>query len=83
MKFLLFANPVAFAPAIIPLAIVAPITGGQDGDLIIAVDGSRVTNVIDLEDCLRDTQPGEIVYFTIVRSSTWRQVSILIPPTAQ
>ena len=52
---------------------------GRDGDLIIAVDGSRVSNVLDFEDDLRDAQPGEIVYLTIVRAGERLQVRVPIP----
>jgi S1-C subfamily serine protease len=48
------------------------------GDLIIAVDGSRVTNFLDFENGIRDAQPGEIVYLTIVRAGLRRQVPIPI-----
>jgi S1-C subfamily serine protease len=48
------------------------------GDLIIAVDGSRVANFLDFENGIRDAQPGEIVYLTIVRAGLRRQVAVPI-----
>jgi S1-C subfamily serine protease len=57
-----------FPPAIILLPVLASLPIGRDGDLIIAVDGSRVSNVLDFEDDIRGAQPGEIVYLTILRA---------------
>jgi S1-C subfamily serine protease len=49
------------------------------GDLIIAADGSRVTNLLDFANEIRDAQPGEIVYLTIVRAGMRKQVPVPIP----
>jgi S1-C subfamily serine protease len=49
------------------------------GDLIIAADGARVRSFLDFENRIRDTQPGEIVYLTIVRAGLRRQVPVPIP----
>jgi S1-C subfamily serine protease len=68
-----------FPPAIILLPVLASLPIGRDGDLIIAVDGSRVSTVLDFEDDMRDAQPGEIVYLTILRAGARLQVRILIP----
>jgi S1-C subfamily serine protease len=77
------AGSMAFPPAIILVPVFASLPIGRDGDLIIAVDGSRVTNVIDFEDDIRDAQPGEIVYLTIVRAGARQQVQVLIPPISR
>jgi S1-C subfamily serine protease len=73
----------AFPPAIILLPIVASLPVGYGGDLIIGVDGSRVTNALDFEDDIRDVQPGEIVYLTIVRGGRRLQVRVPVPPIAR
>jgi S1-C subfamily serine protease len=70
----------AFPPAIILLPLFASLPIGQDGDLIIAVDGSRVRNVIDFEGAIHDAQPGEIIYLTIIRDGSRLQVQVNIPP---
>jgi len=70
----------AFPPAIILLPAFASLPIGRDGDLIIAVDGSRVTNVVDFEDDIRDAQPGEILYLTVVRAGARLQLRVFIPP---
>jgi hypothetical protein len=40
---------------------------GEDGDLIIAIDDSRVEAESDLEDALGSLKPGDVVYLTVVR----------------
>jgi S1-C subfamily serine protease len=47
-------------------------------DLIIGVDGSRVTNFLDFYDCMRDVQPGEIVYLNILRNGRRVQMPVRI-----
>jgi S1-C subfamily serine protease len=73
---------IVFPPAIILLPVLASLPIGRDGDLIIAVDGSRVSNVLDFEDDIRGAQPGEIVYLTILRAGARLQVRVLIPAMA-
>lgn len=76
------AGSMAFPPAIVLLPILELLPLGRGGDLIIAVDGFRVTNAIDFEDHLRDAQPGEIIYLTIVRDGERQQIRVVIPPLA-
>jgi S1-C subfamily serine protease len=74
------AGSMVFPPAIILLPLFASLPIGQDGDLIIAVDGSRVRNVLDFEDAIHNAQPGEIIYLTIIRDGSRLQVQVNIPP---
>ena len=83
LRGLAVVGSMVFPPAIILLPVMASIPIGRDGDLIIAVDGSRVTNVLDFEDEIRDVKPGEIVYLTVVRAGARVQVQVLVPPIAQ
>jgi S1-C subfamily serine protease len=55
------------------------LVGFQGGDLIIAVDGSRVRSLLDFANEIREAQPGEIVYLTIVRAGIRKQIPICIP----
>jgi S1-C subfamily serine protease len=73
------AGSMVFPPAIILLPLFASLPIGQDGDLIIAMDGSRVRNVLDFEDAIHDAQPGEIIYLTIIRDGSRLQVQVNIP----
>lgn len=53
---------------------------GESYDMIIGVDGSRVTNFLDFQDRMRDLQPGEIVYLSILRDG--KRVQVTMPVTA-
>lgn len=65
-----------------PLVVVVPMLEssriGDKYDLIIGVDGCRVTDPLTFEDSLRDLRAGEIVYLTIVRNGERRQVPVLV-----
>ncbi len=52
---------------------------GESYDLIIGVDGSRVTNFIDFQDRMRDLQPGEVIYLSVVRDGKRLQVTMPVP----
>jgi hypothetical protein len=54
---------------------------GESYDMIIGVDGSRVTNFLDFQDRMRDLQPGEVVYLSVVRNG--RRMQVTIPVTAK
>jgi S1-C subfamily serine protease len=68
-----------FPPAMLLLPLAESLPIGRGGDLIIAADGSRVRNLLDFDNEIRDAQPGEIVYLTIVRAGMRKQVPVLIP----
>ena len=53
---------------------------GESYDMIIGVDGSRVTNFLDFQDRMRDPQPGEIVYLSVVRNG--KRLQVTLPVTA-
>ena len=52
---------------------------GESYDMIIGVDGSRVTNFLDFQDRIRDLQPGEVVYLSVVRNGKRLQVTMPVP----
>jgi hypothetical protein len=54
---------------------------GETYDMIIGVDGSRVTNFLDFEDRMRDLQPGELVYLSVLRDG--KRVQVTMPVTAE
>jgi hypothetical protein len=56
---------------------------GESYDLIIGVDGSRVTNFLDFQDRMRDLQPGELVYLSVVRNGKRLQVTLSVPANIQ
>jgi len=73
------AGSMVFPPAVLLIPILANVPVGDSYDLIIAVDGWRVTNFIEFEDRMRDLQPGEIVYLTVVRDGKRLQVPVQVP----
>jgi S1-C subfamily serine protease len=56
---------------------------GESYDLIIGVDGSRVTNFLDFQDRMRDLQPGELVYLSVVRNGKRLQITLSVPSNIQ
>jgi hypothetical protein len=70
-----------FPPAAIAVPLFDQVRIGETYDLIIAVDATRVTNFLDFEDRMRDVQPGEIVYLSIIRNGDRRQVAVQLPST--
>jgi PDZ domain len=70
---------VVFPPAMVGVAVISSTEFDQSYDMIIGVDGDRITNVLDFADHLCMVQPGEIVYLSIVRNGQRRQVPVFIP----
>ncbi|MGA2409291.1 MAG: PDZ domain-containing protein [Candidatus Binataceae bacterium] len=73
------AGAMVFPPAVLFIPILANVPIGDNYDLIIAVDGWRVMNFVEFEDRMRDVQPGEIVYLTVVRNGKRLQVAVQVP----
>jgi S1-C subfamily serine protease len=74
------AASLVFPPAVLAVPVIETIQLGENYDLIIGVDGNRVTNFMDFQDQLRDAQPGETVYLNILRSGKRLQVPVEMPP---
>jgi hypothetical protein len=53
---------------------------GETYDMIIGVDGSRVTNFLDFQDHMKDLQPGEVVYLSVLRDG--KRIQVTMPVTA-
>jgi hypothetical protein len=68
----------AFPPAALVVPIIESVPLGEAYDLIIGVDGSRVTNFMDFYDCMRDVRPGEVVYLNLLRNGRRVQVAVRI-----
>jgi hypothetical protein len=73
------AGAIFFPPAVLLVPVVDQVRFGESYDLIIGVDGSRVSNFVDFEDRLRDVRAGEIVYFSILRNGARIQISVPVP----
>jgi hypothetical protein len=70
------AASLVFPPAVLAVPLLEQVNLGDSYDMIIGVDGTRVTNFMDFEDSLRYVQPGEIVYLSIVRNGDRVQVPV-------
>jgi hypothetical protein len=68
-----------FPPAILAVAVLDDRHVGESYDMIIGVDGRRVANFIDFEDHMRNLEPGEIVYLSILRNNKRIQVPVELP----
>jgi len=73
------AASLVFPPAVLAVPVIETIQLGENYDLIIGVDGNRVTNFMDFQDQLREAQPGETVYLNILRSGKRLQVPVEMP----
>ena len=79
LEGVIIAGAMFFPPAAIAVPVVDSLKVGESADLIIAVDGFRVINFLDFEERMRDVQPGEIVYFTIIRDGVRMQMPVQVP----
>jgi PDZ domain len=68
----------AFPPAAIVVPLVESVPLREAYDLIIGVDGLRVTNFTDFYDCVREDRPGEIVYLNVLRNGHRVQLALHI-----
>ena len=68
-----------FPPAILAVPVIDYTQVGESYDMIIGVDGARVSNVLDFEDHVRNIQPGETVYFSVARNGRRIQIPVQVP----
>ena len=61
--------------------VAAVMSLGETPALIIAVDASRVTGVEEFEDQIREIEPGEIIYLTVLHDHNRQQIRLLLPAT--
>ncbi len=73
------AAALVFPPAIFLIPVLDGTHVGESYDLIIGIDGSRVTSLLDLQDRMRDLEPGEIVYLSVVRNGVRMQIAVQLP----
>ncbi len=72
-----------FPPAILALPVIDYTGVGQSYEIIIGVDGIRVTNFMDFDDQVSKAKPGEIVYLTVIRNGRRLQITVPIPLATQ
>ena len=65
-----------FPPAMFVAMLAQQSDVGESHDLIIAVDGERTRNILDLQDALGRARDGEIVYLVVVRAGRRQCVAV-------
>jgi S1-C subfamily serine protease len=75
----LAAGGMVFPPALFVAILVSQSDVGESHDLIIAVDGERTRNIVDLQDALSRADDGEIVYLVVVRAGRRQCVAVRLP----
>ncbi len=75
------AAAMVFPPAVLAVAVLEGTQVGESYDMIIGVDGKRVTNYLDFEDEMRDARPGDVVYLSVVRNGKRKQMPVRLPGT--
>lgn len=75
----MIAAAIVFPPAIIGVPLLDYTQVGESYDMIIGVDGVRVTDFLDFQDRMRDLKPGEIVYLSVVRDGRRHQFRVAVP----
>jgi len=73
------AAAMVFPPAMVGFAMISSTQFGESYDLIVGVDGSRIGNILEFEDRIRDARPAEIAYLNVVRNGLRLQVPVSIP----
>ena len=58
-------------------------TEAQVGDIIIAFDGTEVTSLEDLQTCLAEAKPGDVVEITLYRYSATRMNDLTFTVTVE
>jgi hypothetical protein len=69
----------AFPPAVMAVPVIDYTEAGESYDMIIGVDGARVSRFIDFQEQMRNVQPGELVYFNVMRNGKRIQLPVAVP----
>jgi PDZ domain len=73
---------VIFAPAMVALPLIEYTHVGEAYDMIIGVDGIKVSNFFDFSQRMRGVQPGQLIYFNVLRDGKRLQIPVPLPPPA-
>ncbi len=76
------AAAMIFPPAILAVPLIDYSQVGESYDMIIGIDGSRVSNFLDFQDRMHDLRPGEIVYLSVVHNGKREQIKVYVPPSS-
>ncbi len=78
-EFASIAGSFFFPPAIVLAPLLDASRAGDHYDMIVGIDGYRVRDVLDFADCLRDVQPNQPIYLSVVRDGVRTQMQIKMP----
>ncbi|HVN89951.1 MAG TPA: PDZ domain-containing protein [Candidatus Binataceae bacterium] len=78
-EFASIAGSFFFPPAIVLMPLLDASRSGDHYDMIVGIDGYRVRDVLDFADCLRDVQPNQPIYLSVVRDGVRTQMQIKMP----
>jgi S1-C subfamily serine protease len=73
------AAGMVFPPVLFGAAIIHSTHLDESYDMIIGVDGDRITDIADFENHMGAVHPGEVVYLNLVRNGLRLQVPVFIP----
>jgi hypothetical protein len=81
MTVIAMAASVAVMP---PAVLLVPLIDAmpEPYDMIIGVDGTRVSNFLDFQDRMQNLKPGETVYLSVVRDGRRMQIAVPVPKNA-
>lgn len=74
-----FAASFFFPPAMLAAAVVSGTRVGESYDLIIGLDGERITNYLDFSQRMSQARAGELVYLSVSRNGKRMQIPIRVP----
>lgn len=74
----LLAGGLVFPPALFVGVVVASSDIGESHDTIVAVDSERTRGVRELENALRISREGPIVYLSVIRAGRRDQIRIVL-----
>ncbi len=76
------ASMAVMPPAIVLIPIIDAVPMGESYDMVIGVDGERVTNFLDFQERMQYLKPGETVYLSVVRDGRRLQIPVPVPKGA-
>ncbi len=76
------ASVAVMPPAVLLIPLIDAVPVGESYDMIIGVDGTRVSNFLDFQDRMQNLKPGETVYLSVVRDGRRMQIAVAVPKDA-
>jgi len=79
LTVVILAGAVFFPPAMLGIIALQQSGVGQSHELIIAVDGDRIRDVIDFGEAIEKAEAGEFVYLTVLSHGLREQLRVELP----